>query len=239
MKHKIKFVFLGILSLTSFECISQTRKQIDVQIMEYLKKERFNIEITDLSFCIDEILFVIEKDTSYKNIFIKRINESFDKGLSNATIYVHKKVFESFMDTIKSLKYFKNNYPKAYEYIIHINPFIKEITFNSFTDVFKAYIEYPEQVDDICVFTLLYKSDNKTYEGIEKDKVALWRFNTWIEYGFEEFRYYPGILNKAKGKINERIIEAIIRKQGINSNQLVKKSLEMIKNVEKKYTSPK
>jgi hypothetical protein len=218
-------------------CLNQaTAIPPDPVLKDYVKKEKFALEIYELSFCLEEIADILEHDTSYNILFEKRLKLAFDKRLNKSQLFIHNKEMGLLRKSLANLKSGETIYPKAYKIMNKLFEGHNSSDFNNYSEPFKAYIEYPEQVDDICLVTLITDSpNNQAWEDIQSDKIALIRFNNWIEYGFEEFRYYPGLSSKPKSILNTRIVNFIFNKRKDDKNPLVMKSLKMIHSVVTKY----
>ena len=72
---KIVIVF-NLISLL-IGCNAQTENQMNKTVVDILKQNKLNLEIFELSFCLNEILYIIENDSNYYKIWEDRINESF------------------------------------------------------------------------------------------------------------------------------------------------------------------
>lgn len=238
MKYKINFTTLIVLitffNLTSF---SQNQK-IEQSIVDLIKENNFNLEIYELSVCINELFYIIETDSSKFLDFEIKMEKSFDKSLSLATKNIHSIEFKNFKKQIINNDSLQIKFPHAYMKISNYQ--IKYIPNKlDYLNSFKNYIDYPEQVDDICIITLLYNSNSSTLDSILNDKIAFWRFSNWIDYGFEEFRYYPNLSNKGKEIITNRLILYIKKINKNNNHYLVQKSLESINSSIAKYKKRK
>jgi len=220
------FMFIG--------CSAQSQNHVDETVINLLEDSKFNLEIYELAFCTKEILYLIENDTTLYNLFQERINKSFRNTIKEELLYIHSLEYELLKDRIITNSN-EEEFPQGVKGFKNIHPNTIQKVVSDFAVPFKAYIEFPEQVDDICLIMLLSDIDCKYFQDIQQDKIALWKFNNWIEYGFEEFRYYPGTLEKGKGIINKRIVNYIIQNNSCKEYPLVKKSTEMIKNTIGKY----
>ncbi|GCC53323.1 hypothetical protein SanaruYs_35660 [Chryseotalea sanaruensis] len=207
----------------------------DSALMEYIKKEKFNLELYELSFCTEEVLKIIESDSTYQNDFIKRINRAFDKRLSESQRYFHTFEYVFFLNQISTIKNYKIIYPKSLLIIENLQPLKRDYTFKNYSFPFQNYIEYPEQVDDACIISLITDLPSTVWSDIERDKLALYRFNAWLEFGFEEFRYYPGTKSKVKSTLNKRIVDYISSKHKNSSMPLIVKALKSINHTVEKY----
>jgi len=227
----IKIITIIFSFLFIFEgCNAQKDNHLDEEVINFLKESKFNIEIYELAFCTKEVLYLIESDSSFKNMFQERINNSFENDISEELRNIHSIEYRFFKDRmVKDSN--SNEFPKGFRYFINIQPNITQNIFVDFAVPFKAFIEFPEQVDDICLIMLLGDIECKYFQDIQQDKVALWKFNNWIEYGFEEFRYNPGTSHKVKGIINQRIINYILENKQCQDQTLVERSIKKIKDL--------
>lgn len=216
-------------------CKAQSENQVNVKIVDILKKDKFNMEVFELSFCIEELLYIVENDSSFFRMWADKIDNSFANTIKDEVLYIHSIEYNLFKMRLNEESDLKNKYPIAFKRIKNYEQNITPKYYENFSNPFKVYIEYPEQLDDICLIMLLSNIDCVFFEDIQNDKVAFWKFNNWIEYGFEEFRYYPGTLNKGKGIINNRIIEHVLESDKCQYNSLVKNSIIMIKKIKEKY----
>lgn len=234
MKYKIKFTLVVLLITFCNQIINGQNNTREPQIIDLLKENNFNLEMYELTVCINELFYIIENDTNQFYAFQNRINHAFDKSFSNETKFIHFIEFENFKHEILINDTLKKLYPDSFSKILNlkIDFYPRNI---EYLNAFKNYIEYPEQVDDICIITLLYKSDNATLDSIMNDKIAFWRFLSWLEYGFEEFRYYPSINVKSKSIITDRLIFKIKSKNQDSDHEIVRKTFEMINSMLIKY----
>jgi hypothetical protein len=214
---------------------SSSGSNYDTLVADYLKKEKFNLELYEISFCVKELLAVIENDSVYRNAFEKRILRAFDKRLNEAQIYFHMLEYDFLRKQILSVENVKELYPKSTYLVDKMRPSVRTFTFNSFAVAFQNYIEYPEQTDDACIISLVSELPKQIWSEIEADKLANYRFNTWLEFGFEEFRYYPGTKSVAKSTINNRIVSFVNARHNGSSTPLVVKSLKMMRSVVERY----
>ena len=150
-------------------------------------------------------------------------------------LYIHSLEYSLFEKRMGDNQTLKNDYPIAYKKVQNYKPPVKSREYSSFSEPFKVYIDYPEQIDNICLIMLVCRINCDFFDDIQNEKMALWKFNNWIEYGFEEFRYYPGTLNKGKGIINNRIIDYIMEMKYCQQHPLAQKSITMIKTIRDKY----
>lgn len=231
---KKALLFIALISLI-MSCNAQTERTVNKEVLDILMKDKFNLEIFELSFCINEILNIIENDSSYYKILNDRISKAFDNNKKEEILYIHTVEFEFFQQMIKSNASLKNKYPDGYWKIQQIKPTLLSKTYSNYSEVFKAYVEYPEQVDNICLIMLTCKIDCKFFDDVQNDKIAQWKYNNWLDYGYEEFRHYPGTLNAGKGNINNRIIDYILKTKNCQDNPLANKSIEMIKSITEKH----
>lgn len=232
----MKTILVSFLVLSQIiSCNAQQDRMINEELVDVLKKDKFNLEIYELSFCLDEILYLIENDSNYFKTWKERVNKSFDPKLKKEVLYIHSLEYDFFKLMILENSALINFYPNAYKKIQEIKPTPIAITNSKFSEVFKAYIEFPEQVDDICMVMLVCKLNCATFNDVQNDKIALWKFTNWIDYGFEEFRYYPGTLNEWKGIINKRIINYILKSNNCVDHPLVSRSIALFNSMIEKY----
>jgi hypothetical protein len=234
MKRVILFSLLVLIGMVSF---SKNSNESNLDIVKMLKSEKFNLEFYELSFCIEEVLNIIETDSSFCNIWDARIAEGFSKRLEDEIIYIHFKELEFLKYKLNSDENLKLKYPYAYEYVIKsidINIDLKKGMHN-FPEIFNTYIKYPEQIDDICIIMLICDFDCMVFKTIQNDKISNWKFNNWLEYGFEEFRYFPSTQNQASNILTNRITKYIIENPKCINKPLVIKSIEMIQATMNKY----
>jgi hypothetical protein len=230
---KIVFI-LAIISLV-MRCNAQSELNVNNAVIETLKKDRFNFEIFELAFCLNEIFSIIENDSTYYNIWASRINQAFNNKQKEELLYVHSIEYKFLKYMMSENISLKGVYPNLYIKLQQIKPVLTAKEFPNFSKVFNDYIEYPEQVDNICLILLICEINCQVFDDITNDKIALWKYNNWINYGFEEFRYYPGTLNNGKKAINNRIINYIMNNKHCQGSPLVNKSFIMIKSTVEKY----
>lgn len=230
----IKALFITI---TIFSAAAKTWSSPykDSLIVEHLKKEKFNLELYELAFCSRELLQILEEDSMARNEFMKRIERAFDERLSQSQLYFHQLEYDLLSGQISEDKDVKLSYPKALSLIQKLAPEKLSYDYKGFATHFQNYIEYPEQTDDACIIALVTNLPKTIWKEIESDKLALYRFNTWLEFGFEEFRYYPGLKSTIKSTINDRIISFIKEKYSVAHHPLIAKSLDMINSMEERY----
>lgn len=227
------------ITILFFTTVSLVKAQKDIipdsLIVDYLKKNKFNLEFYELSFCQNEILFILEQDTGYYSIWEKRIQTEIKDSLDANAFYIHSKGLNFFKEILVTSE-LHNVYPFAFKFILeslNFNITLKKV--NDFSEVFKSYIKYPEQVDDICLILLVCDFNCDFFKEIQSDKIANWKFNNWLEYGFEEFRIYPEKTIKGKREITERLISYILTNYKCMNQPLKQQSIEMIKRVSAKY----
>lgn len=225
MKLMTKYLlFLMILTLSTIGCSQNSTA--DNSIIEYLKKNNFNLEIYELAFCVEEILYILDEDTSYIRKLEEKIGSSFTKRNNSSQKYFH----------FKELQLLKNKF-RLKDADLGDIIFLESTQYNnpyeSYAELVNNYTEYPEQIDDIFLIFLVCNFEEKAWNDIMNNKIAYWKFNNWIDYGFIEFRYYMGTKNAAKGILNERIIEYIQKNE--TNHKLVKRSLDMFNTVQEKF----
>jgi len=229
-----KLYLFIIVFLTITNCDAQSDSKVNEYIVKSLKENKFNFEIFELAFCLDEIFFLIENDSTSFDILIERINNAFNVPQKEEIKYIHSLEFDFFREQLIRKIDLKIKYPETYSRLEQTNPEIANNYSNNFAEIFKSYIEYPEQVDDICLIMLICNIDCKYYDNIQNDKIASWKYNNWIEYGFEEFRYYPGTLLEEKRVLNNRMFDYIVKTSNCRDILLVDRSISMIEKVKQK-----
>lgn len=208
---------------------------VDESVVDILKKTDFNMELFELAFCINEIHYLVESDSVYYELLKKRFSRFSSIIEEDALKYMHileYRLFKQQLDIVLlnkgcsvSLKDFQKIGEASSE----------SIDTTDFSIHFKSYIEYPEQVDNACLITLLSDVSCDYFSQIQDDKIALWQFNNWLDYGFEEFRYYPGVLKDGLGVINNRIIDYILELEHCPNQKLVHKSKAMFESIRSRY----
>lgn len=221
---RLLFCIVGItITLLEIRCQASYNKEV----VELLKKDKFNYEIYELAFCINEVSHIIEQDTNYLRVLDQKIRIAADNNIKPELLYIHLLEIDFFKKMLDENNV-KDKYPKAYSDFQKILPSKKSNITTSFTKIFNSYIEYPEQVDDICLIMLTCNLNCKAFEDIQKDKTSVWKYNNWLDYGFEEFRFFPGKTSKAKNIMNNRIIDYILKSEKCKDNNLVIKSKAML-----------
>lgn len=216
---------------------SKPDDELNLEVVEMLKLQKFNLEYYELSFCIEEILYVVENDSSYSEIWDARISSGFVKTLEDEIIYVHLKELSFFEANLLADKTFKTKYPSAFNYILNsldINMDVKKGVSN-FSEIFNVYVKYPEQVDDICLISLICNFDCTIFSDIRNDDISNWKYNNWLKYGFDEFRYFPSIQDSAHNVLTNRVSNFIIKNSSCKTDTLVIKSIKMIQTIMCKY----
>jgi hypothetical protein len=225
---KIYWITLLIILSLANSCVAQPA--VNDEIVSYLKKKKFQLELFELAMCKEEMLAILEKDTLFREIWKERAALIFDKRLSEAYLFFHTheaRLFSSLLDSSTDLK---KKYPLAFELVktsIKTKNTLKVPT--DYSNLFLDYVEYPEDVDPACLVALMCFED-KAFSDINSNKVSLSRFNEWLNYGFEEFRHYSGSKSKAKNEINNRLVDFIIEKhKSSRDSLLIDKSIKLLK----------
>ena len=222
----ILFLFCYIFQMASFA------QEYDFDVINILKRDNFNRSFYELSFCINEIHFILENDSNYFDVWKKRVQQiqTHENELSYMKI-IEYLFFNEMQKNNPDNKYF----PRATKFVQESQIKLNVDKPSNFARVFIDYIEYPEQVDDACLIMLICNPDCDYFTEIQNNEVSLWLFNNWLQYGFEEFRYFPALSNRGKMVITNRIIDYIFDKKDCIDKELVQKSKEMIKSVTEIY----
>jgi hypothetical protein len=231
-----KIIILSLLFVV-FGCQTKAQRTqpptIDKQVVEMLKANKLNLQLFELAFVLPELTYLIEKDTT--GLFDKRISNAFASNLSIDVKYIHSLSLDFLVSKIKEDDSLIKAFPDATEKIIRKESYIIRKPEKSFSEIYKSYIKYPEQVDDATLIILLTANDCQIYESIASDEVALYNFNNWIEYGFDEFRYYPDSENPISKRINDKLANWVIEKANCSDNVLVIKAKAMLKETMDSY----
>jgi hypothetical protein len=234
---KTRYIFSCVaasLALATLSAASCSPAPYDSTLASYVAKENFNLQIYELAFCVEEVVAIIENDSLARKTFEERINRAFDSRYNNAQIYIHKLELNFFSQQSKKIISL-NSYPNSsllFDKMVENN---KSNNYEKFASQFPEYIESPEQVDDACLIALISDLPNTAWRGIESDKLAMYSFNNWINFGFEEFRFYPGTKSKPKEILNKRIVDYVLQKHAKSSEPLVIRAVRMIDTVKAKY----
>lgn len=229
-------VLVLLISIVSVG-FSKPDDELNLEVVEMLKFQKFNLEFYELSFCIDEILNIVENDSSYCEVWDARISSGFVRTLEDEIIYVHLKELDFFETNLLSDKTYKTKYPFAFKYILNsleINIDVKKGVSN-FHKILNVYVKYPEQIDDICLISLICNFDCMVFNDIQNDDISNWKFNNWLKYGFDEFRYFPSTQDSANIILTNRISNHIVKSSKCKTEPLVIKSIKMIQAVMNKY----
>jgi hypothetical protein len=204
-------------------------QKYDVSVIDELKRCDFNREFYELAFAIPEIYYMLETDTSCQEKWGNRIRlfQRFKDKMG-----VLQKMEYTFF--IQKQREFLNDNSKKIP-LVYDTDMTKTEVVENFGKIFLDYIEYPDQVDAACLIILLCSKDCRLFTEIQNEKYALWNYNNWLEYGFEEFRYYPGMSKKGNQIINNRMIDYLLNNKHCFEQELVHKSIVMIKSVINKY----
>jgi hypothetical protein len=232
---RILILLIGLFIDSSINSAQINKLDIDQQVVSYLKKNSLRVELFELSFCVKELVYILDQDTSYYKKWDELINILFDKRHKSEELFVRIKEITFLRNRMLNDSSLVSLYPKAYQYLLSKIP-TQNININKkFNEIFKICIDVPEKVDYMCLVSLICDFNESIFIDINNDKIALWKYNNWLEYGFAEFRYYPGILNKSKGIINQRIINYISEKYKESKNPLIIKTLGMFNEVKNQY----
>lgn len=224
MKYKIKITAL-ILILVNYSCMAKP----DRDIIDLLKHEKFKLELFELSMCAEEVLTILQEDTTYHHHWKKRMERIYDNQLTEYDRYVHSKELALFMKQCQSLK---SQYRLGYDYLEKNIPVFRGKTYTDLSIPFYNYIRYPEDIDPASLIVLMCFPE-KAFDDITKNKKALSRFNDWIEYGYDEFREGMAKNNIGRKKVNNRIIDFIVNKHSESSQELVVSSITMLKKMKR------
>ena len=234
MKNGVLTTFF-LLNFAHLPIAQPAELAVDRGIAELLVEEKLNFQFFELAMVLPELANVIESDTS--DLLSKRVQHSFDSSLSIETRYVNSLDFCFLFSKFKSDSSISDTFPKAFELISSLREkvVIETQPIQNFASIYKEYIEYPEQMDDITIITLLTANDCKFFEEIQADQIAMYNFNNWLEYGFDEFRYYPDFENPVRLEINNRLTAYLSKNVKCTDNVLVQESLKMIDRVVASY----
>jgi len=203
------------------------------EIVEMLTKNKLNLELFELAFVLPELAYIIENDST--GLFDQRIQNAFNPNLSAVSQYVHSIELGFLLSQFAADISLKSAFPVAVKMALQKEVFIREKSDDDFSVIYKEYIQYPEQVDDISLITLLTSKDCRLYENIAGDKMAMYNFNNWLEYGFDEFRYYPDSKDSINLEINNKLVDWIMTNAKCPDNPLVRRSKKMLKEVVGSY----
>lgn len=224
MKYGINVITL-VLMLTSYSCLADP----DRDIIDLLKHEKFQLELFELSMCTEEILTILQEDTTYHRHWKKRMGRVNDKRLSDYDRYFHSVELSFFLKQCQGLK---SQYKSGYSLIEKSTPTFQTKDYADLAIPFYNYIHYPEDIDPACLVVLVCFSE-KALNHIAKDKKSFSRFNDWFEYGYDEFRDGMARNNIGKKKINNRLIDFIENKYSKSSQPLAVSSIAMLKKKKK------
>jgi hypothetical protein len=211
--------------MTSYSCVANP----DRDIIDLLKHEKFQFELFELSMCTEEILTILQKDTTYYRHWKKRMERVNDRRLSDYDRYVHSVELNFF---IKQCQRLKPHYESGYSFIEKSIPTLNAKEYTDLSIPFYNYIHYPEDIDPASLIVLVCFPE-KALDDITKDKKSFSRFNDWIEYGYDEFRDGMARNNVAKEKINNRLIDFIVDRHSKSSQSLAVNSIAMLKKMKK------
>jgi hypothetical protein len=201
---------------------------VEQELADHLKKNSFNLEIFELAFCLPEILSIIESEPETYEVLEKRINRSFSQETNENTRFIFSMEYKFLQKMLQENQLLKKEFPIGFQKLSKLKPSLIDSPPASFSNIFNSYIEFPEQVDNICLILLTANEDCRAFQEIENNRDANWKFSNWLEYGFDEFRFFPGTLDKAKGILNDRIINYILENPVCHDQPLVKRSVDMI-----------
>lgn len=224
MKYGINIITL-ILQLTSYSCLANP----DRDIIDLLKREKFQFELFELSMCSEEILNILQEDTTYHRHWKKRMERVNDKRLSEYDRYIHSVELIFFIEQCQSLK---SQFKSGYSFIEKSTPAFQAKDYTDLSIPFYHYIHYPEDIDPASLIVLVCFPE-KALSDITKNKKSYSRFNDWIEYGYDEFRDGMAENNIGKKKINNRLIDFIVNKHSDSTQPLAVNSIAMLKKMKK------
>jgi hypothetical protein len=222
MKFAINTVTFILLTLSA--CSARP----DGDIIDLLKREKFQFEIFELSMCAEEILSILQSDTAYHKMWEKRIQRANDSRLSEYDRYMHSAEYSFFLQQCHA---FDSQYKRAVTFVKQSSSSFQMKTYADLSLPFNNYVHYPEDIDPASLIVLICLPE-KALDDISKNKTSRVRFNNWIEYGYKEFRYGFTKNNVAKKKINDRMIDFIITKHSKSTHHLALASITMLKKIE-------
>ncbi|MEQ8880634.1 MAG: hypothetical protein RLQ12_13420 [Cyclobacteriaceae bacterium] len=232
MKKKLLFKSL-ILFLTFHTNCQVPMDSMDNGIIKMLEKNDLNIQLFELAFALPELAYIIENDTT--DLFEKRIQNAFRENLPHDTKYIHSLSLKFLISRFRLNQEIALSFPLAFQKVIMKDSILINQPNKEFHEIYKSYIKYPEQVDAITIITLLEVENCEIYNSIENDELALYYFNSWLEYGFDEFRYYPDSENPSKKLINDRIVNWVTEHSNCPENNLVHKAKIMMRETIESY----
>ena len=234
-----QIAILSLKLIILFGCSCQTyaqqyRLDIDDEIVKMMQKTKLNLPLFELAFVLPEFSYTIENDTT--GLFDRRIKNSFSAKLSPEVRYIHSLELRFLLSRFKEDSLIKKEeFPKAMEKLLSIDSLVQVRPNKDFSKIYREYIQYPEQVDNVTIITLLAAENCSYYESISSDKLAMYNFNNWLQHGFNEFRYYPDSKDPIKKRINDRIVSWIIQNKKCTDNPLIIRAKEMMKETVNSY----
>lgn len=224
MKQRINALML-ILTSISFSCSANP----DSDIIAHLKREKFQLELFELSMCVEEIFQVLREDSTYHRFWIKRMERVYDKRLTEYERYLHSIELNFFLNQCEQIG---NKYKSEHSFLKKYIPQYQTKNLPNVAESFYNFIQYPEDIDPACLIILICFPES-ALNDIARDAKYLKQFNNWIEYGYDEFRDGFSQRNPAKRKINNRLIDFIIDKYSNSSHSLAQESISMLKGMRK------
>lgn len=199
-------------------------------VESYLKKNKFQLELYELSFCGREILKLLENDSLSRTFFEERINRVNNKHFDKYEKFIQNKELKILFDSLLNVKNNKK-YVKSTRFIRSIKDdfnFSKEQIFLDYSEPFIGYVKYPDQIDDICLFTLINGDDGEVFRKLLRNENVSYIFNNWLKYGFIEFRGFSKE-DTPKNEITDRIINSLNSKYKSSKQITIIKTLKMFK----------
>jgi hypothetical protein len=218
MKKYISLFSVALILLGTCD-FAQAEGKADSNIVEYLKKSKFQKPLYELAFCLGEVRFILQTDSVYSKMWKQNIEDRFkyEKNL------LQKMEFDFFMT--KAIRFDTIFQMQANHHLIY------NIKKDAYAAAFRNYIEYPDQLDDAWHITFLCINDCDVFEIMMRDDIVRNHYGNWIEYGYIEFRDSD---NPAKNKINTRILQYLREKQKCQ-NKIVQNAFLMMENAHKAH----
>ncbi|WKK76867.2 hypothetical protein QYS49_06300 [Marivirga salinae] len=196
-------------------------------VLKYIKNNLNSVEIFELSFAKQELLYYLENDTSGIKKFQKKLENRFDSRIANSIKYMNYRQFKDLKVRILKEEDFSKKFPHSYEYFKNLEiPEFPKPKVENYAIFIKQNLTFPEDIDYLFLYTYLYENDKENWNEIYRNSVVKYNYDNWLEYGYSEFRDSPN--NLGKQIINKRIIKQIITENKNANNELVKKGLNML-----------